>query len=84
MYVTTSKFLWENNMNLGQKYFLIKSIHFHVSSVFSMNSFDLSWTYNWALTQADGSSDVTEVAPLEQPKGCTYDQDRTHDPSWLG
>lgn len=25
--------------------------------------------------QADGSSDVTEVAKLEQPKGCTFDQE---------
>eukprot|EP00435_Cladocopium_sp_Y103_P033183 s2036_g8.t1 len=27
--------------------------------------------------KADGSSDVTEVASLKQPKGCTYDQETT-------
>ncbi|CAK9028248.1 Protein kinase domain-containing protein [Durusdinium trenchii] len=27
--------------------------------------------------KADGSSDVTEVAKLEQPKGCTFDQETT-------
>ena len=25
-------------------------------------------------SKADASSDVTEIAPLEQPKGCAYDQ----------
>jgi len=27
--------------------------------------------------KADASSDVTEIAPLEQPKGCAYDQETT-------